>query len=131
MWRDRFVIAMQASGYPDFTLSRANLMGAIDRINGTKLVDLAARLGMTKQAAGQIVDDLEAAGYVTRIADPEDGRAKRTIYTDQGLTFLVTADLVKGEIEAELAGAMSKQDVKVLGKLLLQARTFMGSKLRG
>ncbi len=82
-WRDQFVAAMQKAGYPDFTLSRANLLGAVDRFHGTRMVDLAARLGMTKQAVGQIVDDLVAAGYLARVPDAADGRAKRAVYTEK------------------------------------------------
>jgi DNA-binding MarR family transcriptional regulator len=121
LWRDRFVVAMQQSGYQDFTLSRANLLGTVDRVHGTKMVDLAARLGMTKQAVGQIVDDLEAAGYLARIADPADGRAKRAVYTDKGLALLKTADRVKGEIESALARAMSQRDMDRLSVLLRRA----------
>ena len=44
--------------------------------DGARLTDLASRAGMTKQAMGQLVDDLEALGYVERIPDPCDGRAK-------------------------------------------------------
>lgn len=125
LWRDRFVIAMQASGYGDFTLSRANLLGAVDRFHGTKMVDLAARLGMTKQAVGQIVDDLEAAGYLARTADAKDGRAKRAVYTDKGLALLKTADRVKADIEADLADAVGEDDLKSLAKLLRRARAAM------
>ena len=124
-WRDRFVAAMQQAGYPDFTLSRANLLGNVDRFRGTRMVDLAARLGMTKQAVGQIVDDLEAAGYLARVADPADGRAKRAVYTDAGVALLRTADRVKGEIEAGLAATIGEDDVRALSDLLRRAAAAM------
>lgn len=125
LWRDRFVTAMQAAGYPDFTLSRANLLGSVDRYHGTRMVDIAARLGMTKQAVGQIVDDLAAAGYLAREADAEDGRAKRVVYTERGLAFLRTADRVKGEIEAELVGKVGERTVARLSELLRDAASAM------
>jgi DNA-binding MarR family transcriptional regulator len=52
---------------------------------GTRASVLAARAGLTRQAITQIVDELEAAGVVTRVPDPDDGRAKRVVYTSAGL----------------------------------------------
>ena len=52
---------------------------------GARLTALAARAGMTKQAMGQIVDDLERLGYIERSPDPADGRAKLVRFTPAGL----------------------------------------------
>jgi DNA-binding MarR family transcriptional regulator len=46
--------------------------------------DLAAFLGVTKQAAAQLVDDLEAKGYVERVPHPSDGRARLVVLTERG-----------------------------------------------
>jgi DNA-binding MarR family transcriptional regulator len=51
---------------------------------GLRLTDLAERANMTKQSVGEIVDDLAARGYVKRIPDPEDKRAKLICLTDRG-----------------------------------------------
>jgi DNA-binding MarR family transcriptional regulator len=51
---------------------------------GMRLTDLAELAGMTKQSVGEIVDDLVARGYVERIADPADRRAKLICLTDRG-----------------------------------------------
>src|SRR6476646_8524796 len=40
--------------------------------DGIRLTDLAARVGVTKQAVGQLVDDLADLGMVERISDPTD-----------------------------------------------------------
>jgi DNA-binding MarR family transcriptional regulator len=50
-------------------------------LEGTRASVIAERSGLTRQAITQIVDELEAAGVVTREPDPEDGRAKRIVYT--------------------------------------------------
>lgn len=52
--------------------------------NGMRLTELAQRAGMTKQSIGEIVDDLEARGYVERIPDPADKRAKLIRLTEKG-----------------------------------------------
>src|SRR5436190_1632860 len=43
---------------------------------GTRPSVLAARAGMARPAMGELVDELEAAGYVQRVPDPDDRRAK-------------------------------------------------------
>jgi DNA-binding MarR family transcriptional regulator len=53
-------------------------------LGGTRASEIATRAGLTRQAITQIVDELEAAGVVAREPDPEDGRAKRIVYTDVG-----------------------------------------------
>ncbi len=51
---------------------------------GMRLTDLAELAGIAKQSAGEIVDDLVGRGYVERIADPADKRAKLICLTDRG-----------------------------------------------
>jgi DNA-binding MarR family transcriptional regulator len=51
---------------------------------GTRGSVLAERAGLTRQAITQIVDELEAAGIVERVPDPDDGRAKQVVYTAAG-----------------------------------------------
>jgi len=46
--------------------------------------ELAARLGVSKQAANDLVRELEAKGYIRLEPDPDDGRAKRIVATDRG-----------------------------------------------
>src|SRR6187402_1354368 len=46
--------------------------------------ELAARLGVSQQAASKSVADLERRGYVRREADPADGRARRAALTERG-----------------------------------------------
>lgn len=45
-------------------------------LGGTRITTLAERLGVTKQAVSQLVNELEDMEVVERIADPNDGRAK-------------------------------------------------------
>lgn len=49
-----------------------------------RLTDLAEQAGVTKQTAGGIVDQLEVAGYLTRVPDPTDRRARLVTLSERG-----------------------------------------------
>jgi DNA-binding MarR family transcriptional regulator len=82
------------------TPTQARLMAQIDP-DGTRVVTLAARARVTKQSAAFLVDQLERAGYVERVADPRDGRAKLVRLTPHARTVGDAAD-------AEVARALAE-----------------------
>ncbi len=57
-------------------------------LDGSRLTDLAHRAGVTKQAMGNLVDQCEAWGLVTRERDSRDARARRVRFTTTGLAWL-------------------------------------------
>lgn len=83
--------AAVAAGAVDVTATQARLMAQIDP-DGTRVVTLAARARTTKQSATSLVDQLERAGYVERVPDPADGRAKLVRLTDRARTVAVAAN---------------------------------------
>jgi DNA-binding MarR family transcriptional regulator len=78
------VAALDERGWSELRGSHTNVFLHIDRRSGTRLTELARRAAITKQAMMQVVDDLEARGYVRRVADPEDARAKVVKLTARG-----------------------------------------------
>lgn len=52
--------------------------------SGLRLTDIAELANMTKQSVGEVVDDLAERGYVERLPDPADGRAKLICLTQKG-----------------------------------------------
>jgi DNA-binding MarR family transcriptional regulator len=70
-------------------------------LEGSRLTDLAARAGMTKQAMGDLVDQCEAWGLVTREPDPRDGRARVVRFTEAGLAWLGAFRKAVAQAEAE------------------------------
>ncbi|MEO8291513.1 MAG: MarR family winged helix-turn-helix transcriptional regulator [Actinomycetota bacterium] len=78
------VALLEERGYPDIRAGHAAVFLHIDRRAGTRLTELARRARMTKQGMMLLVDDLEGHGYVRRVADPEDGRAKVVKLTAHG-----------------------------------------------
>ena len=85
------VANMTERGYPDARAGHAAVALSIDRRAGTRLTELANRARMTKQGMMLLVDDLENRGYVRRVPDSEDGRAKVIRLTARGRTYVAEA----------------------------------------
>lgn len=76
--------ALVAAGYDDLTPAMARVAARIgDR--GSRVTDLAEQARITKQSASALVDQLERAGYVERVVDPGDARARRVVLADRAL----------------------------------------------
>jgi DNA-binding MarR family transcriptional regulator len=69
---------------------------------GLRLTELAERLAVTKQAALQIVDEMEDHGLIAREASPEDRRAKLIRLTKRGQKVRSTALSASRSMEARL-----------------------------
>jgi DNA-binding MarR family transcriptional regulator len=72
----------------------------IDRRSGTRLTELARRARMTKQGMMLLIDDLEGRGYVRRVPDAEDGRAKMVRLTARGRDYIAEARRAVLAVEA-------------------------------
>lgn len=80
--------------------------------------DLAARLEITKQGAGQIVDDMERRGYVERRPDPTDGRARLLYLSERGTAALAFARAFHRRFELRLIRAHGRESVGAMRALL-------------
>src|SRR6188508_1450889 len=85
---------------------------------GIRLTDLAAKVGVTKQAVGQLVDDLAALGMVERVSDPDDSRAKRIRFSRRGHAALMHGLGVLGEVQEGLAAAVGARRMRELHETL-------------
>lgn len=92
--------ALVAAGAADVTPTQARLMAQVDP-DGSRLVTLAARARITKQSASFLVDQLERAGYVERVPDPDDGRAKLVRLTPRAREVGAAADAVVADALGE------------------------------
>lgn len=66
-------------------------------------VELGRRLGVSKQAAGQTLNRLEALDYVTRGADPRDGRRRTISVTPHGRALLALSAEILNDAHAAWA----------------------------
>ncbi len=74
-------------GHPDVRPLHGFVFQAIGA-DGSTAAELGRRLGISKQAAGKIVDNLAGLGYVSVSADPADGRRKLIRLTSRGVDCL-------------------------------------------
>jgi len=96
---------LHARGFTDFAPSFPALLSNLDT-KGTRIGVLAARGGVTRQAAGQLLREIERCGYVERRAANDDARATTVHFTARGRRLLATVFELVEEIEADFAAAL-------------------------
>ena len=96
-------------GHPAIREGHGCVFGFIDMEHGSRLTDLAGSSGFTKQAVGEAVTELERLGYVERLPDPADGRAKIIKLTELGMDASLKGRRVFAEIEAEWAEQLGSE----------------------
>jgi DNA-binding MarR family transcriptional regulator len=95
----RILAAVVEAGH-DITLAQARVFQRLDP-GGSRLTRLAQASQVTKQAAGFLVDELARGGYVERVPDPADGRARLVRITDRGREVVAVALVEQRRIEEE------------------------------
>jgi DNA-binding MarR family transcriptional regulator len=80
---EEFRLELERSEFSDIRLTHGCVFRYMKE-HGLRLTEIAERGNMTKQSAGEIVDDLVALGYVKRVPDPDDRRAKLIRLTERG-----------------------------------------------
>jgi DNA-binding MarR family transcriptional regulator len=85
---------------------------------GSRLTELAESSGLSKQAVGEVVDDLEKLGYAERVQDPDDRRAKLIRLTKKGTDAQQRAIGIFAEIEREWAERYGAERVAQMRELL-------------
>lgn len=115
---DRITTEMHKRGHKQLRSAHSALLANLD-IEGTCLTKLAERAGITKQAMGELVMDLEHKGYVERQPDPIDRRAKRIYFTEIGRRGLLDAWTILQEVEAEFRAVLGAQGFQFLRTALI------------
>jgi DNA-binding MarR family transcriptional regulator len=105
------------AGHPQVRVAHGNVFQFVDD-DGTRVSVLADRAQMTKQSMGELVAHLEAHGYVERVPDPGDGRAKLVRLTAKGRETYPLARAAIAEVEARWAERIGEQKVRRLRELL-------------
>jgi len=117
----RVFAGLAAAGYADLTPAQARVFQRIAP-NGSRLTDLAAQAGITKQSAGFLVDQLERSGYVERVPDPADRRARLVRIAPRGARSVEASRAIVADVEAEWTAHLGQRRMTQLRHILTDLR---------
>jgi DNA-binding MarR family transcriptional regulator len=108
---------LAAAGYPDIRPAHGIVFQHL-RAEGMRVTELAERAQLTKQYLGALVEDLLERGYLERVPDPADGRAKLVRMTDRGWELTGVAEAIIADLESAWAERVGAQRLKQLRRRL-------------
>ncbi|MBO1331964.1 MarR family winged helix-turn-helix transcriptional regulator [Streptomyces sp. VRA16 Mangrove soil] len=85
---------------------------------GATASELAAHLGVTKQAAGQLVDEMVRKGYVERQPHPHDARARLLVLTERGWACTRAAEEAAADAVRPWVAELGEDEVRSLAQKL-------------
>ena len=90
--------------------------------NGVNQAELAQLLEVERPTLGRLIDRLEAKGWVNRVEDPNDRRAKKIFLTEEVAPTIRTMRKIAGETRAFALTGISETDRTVLVDILLKIK---------
>ncbi|MEV8596714.1 MarR family winged helix-turn-helix transcriptional regulator [Streptomyces sp. NPDC052012] len=85
---------------------------------GATVTELAAHLGVTKQAASQLVDEMVRRGFVERRSHPTDARARLVVLTERGWACTRAAEESAAEAVRGWGEVLGEADLALLWERL-------------
>jgi DNA-binding MarR family transcriptional regulator len=119
---DRFA----ARGHAEVRPPHGNVFQFLDD-GGTRVSSLAERAQITKQSMAELVAHLERHGYVKRVPDPADRRARLVIATAKGKRIYAIVREVIAEIEAEWTARLGRGRMRQLRAILEELNAGLGA----
>lgn len=101
------IARLNRAGYTDLRMRHLALLEGLPR-EGARVTTLATQTGMSKQAMGELIDEIEANGYIERQNDPGDRRARLIVFTPKGQRAYEEAFAVLGEMERAYAATVGR-----------------------
>lgn len=86
--------------------------------DGATVTELGVHLGVTKQAASQLVEELVRKGFVERRPHPEDARARLIVLTEHGWACTRAAEEAAAEVVRAWGDVLGEHEVRLLGRQL-------------
>ncbi|HET6967581.1 MAG TPA: MarR family winged helix-turn-helix transcriptional regulator [Ornithinibacter sp.] len=117
----RVLAAVHAAGFDDTTVAQGRVFARIGE-DGTRLTDLAEMAQVTKQTAAFLVQRLELSGYVERVPDPTDARARLVRISPRGREALAVAAREERAIYGEWAEHLGARDMQRLTEIMGRLR---------
>ena len=122
--RDQMYAGVVAAGYDDLSAAHVGLWRypGLDGLRPSQLADLA---GITKQSVNDLLGHLERHGYLGRVPDPADGRARVIRLTSKGRRLQQTIYAEAGAAEMRIAEILGpRRFAQLHGSLELLAERF-------
>jgi DNA-binding MarR family transcriptional regulator len=116
---------LAAAGYADTYPSWGTNLFHYLREGRLRLTELAERTHTTKQALRYTINQLEAAGYVERVPDPTDGRAKIIRLTERGWEGRRVADEIIATIEHECLQELGEERMRQFEALMKEVSSVL------
>lgn len=120
-------LRLAAEGFADIRPAHGYAFSLIAVRGGATGVEIAAHLGMTKQSAKVLIDQLEAAGYVTRERSPRDGRARVVRLTARAWACIEAGTRLWARTEADVTTALGSAAIQTTRLTLNQLISAYGS----
>lgn len=112
---ERLAAWIAASGFEGIQPAHSAVVQPLwETPGGARVTTLARASRITKQSMSALVSELEAAGYVERVADPDDARAVRVQLTVRGRAYGRAVRAFSRQIEAEWAERIGRQRINEL-----------------
>jgi DNA-binding MarR family transcriptional regulator len=102
--------ALVEAGYDDVPTNGSYVISGIAR-TGAPLAEIITGLGVSKQAAGQLVDTLALRGYLERAIDPEDRRRLTVSLTERGRAAALVIRSAADQVDTDLVGRVGPEFV--------------------
>ena len=118
---DRVLADIAAAGFDDVTIAQARVLARVSS-KGTRITELAERARVSKQTVTFMVDQLERAGYVRRVPDPSDARARLVVFADRGLAAQQVARRTEAVVQEEWTRHLGRRATARLHQILTQLR---------
>jgi DNA-binding MarR family transcriptional regulator len=118
---DRVLADLAAAGFDDITIAQARVLARVGS-KGTRITDLAEQARVAKQTVTFLVDQLVRAGYVRRVPDPTDARARLVTFADRGLAAQQVARRTEVALQEEWTRHLGRRTTARLHQILTQLR---------
>lgn len=109
----RIMNCLHQTGYQGLKLSHALILLQLSD-KGARISDIASSQAVSKQAIGQIATELEHLGFIQKLNDPNDKRAKRIMISSQGIVLVRKAASFLLQVEQQLAEEIGEQSFLVI-----------------
>ena len=93
---------------------------------GARLSDIAEMLGISRQAANQTANQIQAAGYLQRVADPSDGRAKLLVTTPRAKAMIRQGGAKAIKVQARFADIVENDELDEVNSSIIELSRSLG-----